>query len=111
MRFVISTYFNTPNYNIRSQRLEIKTNELQRAFEICRAFVIGSKSCKMDIWENRNKTKHPDYGALLGFCDVVNIGGILTNELIFNSWILKFRENVKNFEKEFNNDLKGANHV
>lgn len=92
MRFVISTYFNDKNYNIPSQRIEIKTNDLQRAFEVCRAFVIGSKSCKMDIWENKNKTKLPDYGALLGFSDVVNIGGILTNEIIFNSWILNFRE-------------------
>lgn len=108
MRFVISTYFNDKNYNIPSQRLEIKTNDLQRAFEICRAFVIGSKSCKMDIWEKSNKTKTPDYGAILGFCDAVNIGGILTNEIIFNSWILQFRENVKKFQKEFNNDLKGA---
>ena len=29
-------------------------------------------------------------------------------EIIFNSWILEFRENVKNFQKEFNHDLKEA---
>ena len=92
MRFVISTYFFAKGYNIPSQRLEIKTNELQKAFEVCKAFVIGSKSCKIDIWENKNKTKRPDYGALLGFCDVVNDDGILTDEIIFNSWILNFRE-------------------
>lgn len=108
MRFVISTYFSTQNYNIFSQRLEIKTNELQRAFEVCRAFVIGSKSCKMDIWENKNKTKNPDYGAILGICDAVNDNGILTNEIIFNEWILNFREKVKNFSKELNNALKEA---
>ena len=106
MRFVISTYFNYKNFNIPSQRLEIKTNELQKAFEICRAFVIGSKSCKMSIWENKNKTKNPDYGALLSICDIVEDNGILTNEIIFNSWILNFRENVKNFEKELNNSFK-----
>lgn len=111
MRFVISTYFNDKNFNIPSQRLEIKTNELQRAFEVCRAFVIGSKSCKMDIWENKNKTKKPDYGAILGFCDVVNIGGILTNEIIFNSWILDFMEKVKKFQRELNHDLKKAKNV
>ena len=92
MRFVISTYFNSPNYNIRSQRLEIKTNELQRAFEICRAFAIGSKSCQMYIWEKSNKTKLPDYNALLSIRDVVEVNGILTDEIIFNSWILNFRE-------------------
>lgn len=32
-------------------------------------------------------------------------------EIIFNSWILEFRENVKNFQKEFNHDLKGAKNV
>lgn len=111
MRFVISTYFNAKNYNIPAQRIEIKTNDLQMAFEVSRAFVIGSSSCKINIWENKNKTKHPDYGAILGFCDAVNIGGILTNEIIFNSWILEFRENVKNFQKEFNHDLKGAKNV
>jgi hypothetical protein len=107
MRFVISTYFNDKNFNIPSQRLEIKTNELQKAFEICRAFVIGSKSCKICIWENKNKTKNPDYGALLSVCDIVEDNGILTNEIIFNNWILNFRENVKKFEKQFNNSLKG----
>lgn len=111
MRFVISTYFNTQNYNIKSQRLEIKTNELQKAFEACRAFVIGSKSCKIDIWENKNKTKRPDYGALFGFCDAVNDDGILTNEIIFYNWILNFRKKVKKFEKEFNHDLKEAKNV
>lgn len=111
MRFVISTYFNTQNYNIKSQRLEIKTNELQKAFEACRAFVIGSKSCKIDIWENKNKTKRPDYGAILGICDAVNDNGILTNEIIFNNWILNFRENVKKFQMELNESLKGANNV
>lgn len=111
MRFVISTYFSTQNYNIFSQRLEIKTNELQRAFEVCRAFVIGSKSCKMDIWENKNKTKNPDYGALLSISDAVVDNGILTNEIIFNEWILNFREKVKNFSKELNHDLEGAQHV
>lgn len=111
MRFVISTYFFNELYNVQ-QRLEVKTNELQKAFEICRAFVIGSKSCKMSIWENKNKTKNPDYGALLGISDAVNNGGILTNEIIFNSWILNFRENVKKFEKELNNSFKkGVNHV
>lgn len=92
MRFVISTYFNSRNYNIRSQRLEIKTNELQRAFEICRAFTIGSSSCKISIWEKSNKTKTPDYGALLSIRDAVEVKGILTDEIIFNSWILNFRE-------------------
>jgi hypothetical protein len=92
MRFVISTYFNTPNYNIRSQRLEIKTNELQKAFEICRAFVIGSKSCKISIFENKNRTKTHDYCAILSIRDAAYVGGILTNEIIFNDWILKFRE-------------------
>ena len=106
MRFVISTHFNDKNFNIPSQRLEIKTNELQKAFEICRAFVIGSKSCKMSIFENKNRTKTPDYGALLGISDAIEDNGILTNEIIFNDWILKFRENVKKFEKELNNTLK-----
>lgn len=92
MRFVISTYFNNRNYNISSERLEIKTNELQRAFNICRAFVIGSSSCKISIWEKSNKTKTPDYGALLSIRDAVEVNGILTDEIIFNSWILNFRE-------------------
>lgn len=96
MRFVISTYFNDKNFNIPSQRLEIKTNELQKAFEICRAFVIGSKSCKMSIWENKNRTKNPDYGSLLGISELVNKNGILTNEIIFINWILNFRERAKN---------------
>ena len=111
MRFVISTYFSTQNYNIFSQRLEIKTNELQRAFKVCRAFVIGSKSCKMDIWENKNRTKNPDYGAILSIRDAVEENGILTNEIIFNNWILNFREKVKNFSKELENSLKGVNNV
>ena len=111
MRFVISTYFNTQNYNIFSQRLEIKTNELQRAFEVCRAFVIGSKSCKIDIWENNNKTKTPDYKALLSIRDALEVNGILTDEIIFNNWILNFREKVKNFSKELDKALKGANNV
>ena len=106
MRFVISTYFNDKNFNIPSQRLEIKTNELQKAFEICRAFVICSKSCKMCIWENKNKTKNPDYGALLGIGDAQCVGGILTNEIIFNNWILNFRKGVKKFEKQINKSLK-----
>ena len=92
MRFVISTYFNSRNYNIRSQRLEIKTNELQIAFEVCRAFVIGSSSCKISILEKSNKTKLPDYNALLSIRDAVEVKGILTDEIIFNSWILNFRE-------------------
>jgi len=36
MRFVISTYFNDKSFHNPSQRLEIKTNELQKAFEICK---------------------------------------------------------------------------
>ena len=108
MRFVISTYFNDKVLNILSQRLEIKTNELQKAFEICRAFVIGSKSCKIDIWENNNKTKTPDYKALLSIRDAAQDNGILTNEIIFNNWILNFREKVKNFSKELENALKGG---
>ena len=102
MRFVISTYFNNQNYNIFSQRLEIKTNEIKRAFEICRAFVIGSKSCKMSIWENKNRTKNHDYGAILSIRDAVETNGILTDEIIFIRWILNFREGVKIFEKEIN---------
>lgn len=106
MRFVISTYFTNINYNISPQRLEIKTNELKRAFEACRAFVIGSKYCKIDIWEKSNKTKTPDYGALLSIRDAVKVNGILTDEIIFNSWVLNFREKVKNFSKELENALK-----
>ena len=97
MRFVISTYFYEKNFNIKSQRLELKTNELQKAFEICRAFIIGSKSCKMSVWKNKNKTKNPDYEALLGISDIVNVGGILTNETRFNNWVLNLK--------------KGANYV
>lgn len=111
MRFVISTCFNSRNYNISSQRLEIKTNELQRAFEICRAFAIGSKSCKISIWEKSNKTKTPDYGALLTIRDAVEVNGILTDKIIFNSWILNFREKVKNFLMELNEGLKGVKNV
>lgn len=33
MRFVISTHFYNAVYNVE-QRLEIKTNELQKAFEV-----------------------------------------------------------------------------
>ena len=108
MRFVISTYFNDKVLNILSQRLEIKTNELQKAFNVCRAFVIGSKYCKIDIWENNNKTKTPDYKALLSIRDATQDNGILTNEIIFNNWILNFREKVKNFSKELENALKGG---
>lgn len=108
MRFVISTYFTNRNYNISSQRLEIKTNELQRAFEVCRAFVIGSSSCKISIWEKSNKTKTPDYGALLSIRDAVEVNGILTDEIIFNSWILNFRERVKNFSKELQQSLNAV---
>lgn len=91
MRYVISTYFNDRVFNI-TQRLEIKTNELQKAFETCRAFVIGSKSCKIDIFENKNRTKNPDYVAILGNSDVIKDEGILTNVIIFMHWIVKFRE-------------------
>lgn len=91
MRFLISTYFFNKSYNIQ-QRLEIKTNELQKAFETCRSFVIGSKSCKISIFENKNRTKTPDYGAILSIRDAAYDGGILTNEIIFMNWILKFRE-------------------
>ena len=108
MRFVISTYFTNRNYNISSQRLEIKTNELQRAFEVCRAFVIGSRSCKISIWEKSNKTKTPDYSALLSIRDAVEVNGILTDEIIFNSWILNFRERVKNFSKELQQSLNAV---
>lgn len=91
MRFVISTYFFNELYNVH-QRLEIKTNELQKCYETCRAFVIGSKSCKISIFENKNRTKTPDYGAILSIMDSAYVGGILTNEIIFMNWILKFRE-------------------
>jgi hypothetical protein len=94
MRFVISTYFYNAVYNVE-ERLEIKTNELQKAFKTCRAFVIGSKSCKISIFENKNRTKTADYGALLSIRDAAYTGGILTNEIIFNNWILKFRERSK----------------
>lgn len=96
MRFVISTYFHTRNFNIPAQRLEIKTNELQKAYEICRAFVIGSGSCKMCVWENKNKTKTPDFGALLGVSDASEDNGILTNETNFYNWILNFKERANN---------------
>lgn len=96
MRFVISTHFYNAVYNVE-QRLEIKTNELQKAFETCRAFAIGSKSCKISIFENKNRTKTPDYGAILSIRDAAYSGGILTNEIILMNWILKFRERrVKN---------------
>lgn len=91
MRFLISTYFFNELYNVQ-QRLEVKTNELQKAFETCRAFVIGSKSCKISIFENKNKTKTPDIGAILSIRDAAYVGGILTNEIIFNNWVLKFKE-------------------
>lgn len=91
MRFVISTYFFNKSYNIQ-QRLEVKTNKLQKAFETCRAFVIGSKSCKISIFFNKNRTKLPDVGATLSIRDAAYVGGILTNEIIFNNWVLKFRE-------------------
>ena len=91
MRFVISTHFYNSVYNVE-QRLEIKTNELQKAFETCRACAIGSKSCKISIFENKNRTKTPDYGAILSIRDAAYVGGILTNEIIFMNWILKFRE-------------------
>jgi hypothetical protein len=94
MRFVISTHFYNAVYNVE-EGLEIKTNELQKAFKTCRAFVIGSKSCKIFIFENKNRTKNPDYGALLSIRDAAYTGGILTNEIIFNNWILKFRERSK----------------
>lgn len=94
MRFVISTHFNNEIYNV-TQRLEIKTNELQKAFETCRAFVIGSKSCKIDIFENKNRTKNPDYVTILGISDVIKDEGILTNVIIFMHWIFKFREGSK----------------
>lgn len=90
MRYVISTHFYNAVYNVE-QRLEIKTNELQKAFETCRAFAIGSKSCKIYIFENKNRTKTPDYGALLSIRDASE-KGILTNEIIFMDWILKFRK-------------------
>ena len=91
MRFVISTHFNNEIYNV-TQRLEIKTNELQNCYETCRAFVIGSKSCKISIFENKNRTKTPDYGAILSIRDASYVGGILTNVIFFNNWILKFRD-------------------
>lgn len=94
MRFIISTHFNNEIYNV-TQRLEIKTNELQKAFETCRAFVIGSKSCKIDIFENKNRTKNPDYVTILGISDVIKDEGILTNVIIFMHWIFKFRERSK----------------
>lgn len=96
MRYVISTHFNDKIYNV-TQRLEIKTNELQKAFETCRAFVIGSKSCKIDIFENKNRTKNPDYVTILGISDVIKDEGILTNEIIFMHWLVKFRERSKNY--------------
>lgn len=96
MRFVISTNFYNAVYNVE-QRLEIKTNELQKAFETCRAFVIGSKSCKISIFENENRTKTPNYGTFLNSRDSAYIGGILTNETRFNNWVLNLK--------------KGANYV
>ena len=96
MRFVISTHFYNSVYNVE-QRLEIKTNELQKAFETCRAFVIGSKSCKISIFENKNRTKTPDYGTILNIRDAAYVGGILTNETRFNNWVLNLK--------------KGANYV
>lgn len=91
MRFVISTYFFNELYNVH-QRLEVKTNEINKAFETCRAFVIGSKSCKISIFFNKNRTKTPDIGATLSIRDAVYVGGILTNEISFLNWILKFKE-------------------
>ena len=93
MRFVISTHFHNQIYNV-TQRLEIKTNELQKAFDLCRAFVIGSKSCKISIWENKNRTKTPNYGTCLNIRDAAYVGGILTDETRFNKWILNLKNGV-----------------
>lgn len=95
MRFVISTHFYNAVYNVE-QRLEIKTNELQKAFETCRAFVIGSKSCRISIFENENRTKTPNYGTILNIRDASYVGGILTNETKFNNWVLNLKKGANN---------------
>lgn len=95
MRFIISTHFNNEIYNV-TQRLEIKTNDLQKCYETCRAFVIGSKSCKISIFENKNRTKTPDYVAILSIRDAAYVGGILTNETKFNNWVLNLKKGANN---------------
>lgn len=91
MRFVISTYF----YDFgTTQRLEIKTNELQKAFEVCRAFVIGSKSCVINVQENKNRTKKPNYFYIIRLKDLLYKNGFLTNEILFNNFILNLRKGV-----------------
>ena len=97
MRFVISTYFYVADFNnSHTQRLEIKTNELQKAFEICRAFVMGSKSCLIDIWENENRTKKPNYSYIIRLKHLLYKDGFLTNEILFNNFILNLKKGVNN---------------
>lgn len=85
MRFKISTYF--VYKNTFAHRCEVKTNEISKAFEIAKAFTIGSKSCNFFVWNNKNKSKLPNYGIKFSISELEE-GGILQDITNFEKFVL-----------------------
>jgi hypothetical protein len=92
MRYKIVTHF---IYNdCFSHRCEVKTNELLKAYEIAKAFVIGSKSCLLSIWAKGDRKKLPN------FCKQFNISDLEKNSALydiqsFQDWILDIKKQIQ----------------
>ena len=92
MRYKIVTHF--IYNNCFAHRCEVKTNELLKAYELTKSFVIGSNSCRLSIWAKGDRKKLPN------FCKKFNISDleencILYDEKNFLDWILEIKNQLE----------------
>lgn len=83
MRFEISTHLFKCSY---SQKLQLKTSEIKKAYEIARFFLISSGSCVFRVWNEQNRTKIPNINLYL---DKEMLESVLTNENLFLSYVVR----------------------
>ena len=92
MRYKIATHFIYKD--CFSHRCEVKTNEILKAYELTKAFVIGSNYCLLSIWANGDRKRLPN------FCKIFNISDLERNCILydvqsFQEWILEIKKQLK----------------
>ena len=92
MRYKIVTHFIYKD--TFSHRCEVKTDELLKAYQIAKGFLIGSKSCLFSIWAKGYRKKLPNYCIKFTYSEL-DEGGILYDVQNFQNWILTIKNELE----------------